>query len=578
MLEIGTFECGTANFIPEDPPPSGYVINSDGTFSGEKLRRDGAIYTLTGDINCPIVIHRDGIVLDGSGYTLRGSGDSSGIWVQERSNLVIKNFNIQNFQFGIKFTILYGTSNNNNNCSVQSCTVTNNSYGICFFRSQDCQITNNRIADNTYGVWASHGSDVYRNNCFEANQYAFHDEYGGNDMDTSNTVNGKPAYYWYDKHDLTVPSNAGLVILIHCSNIKVENLNLKGNGNGVLLVDTTDSIITKNMISQNTIGINLQQSHNNQINNNHITNNKEHGINQYDSHDNQITNNIITGNNYGISSSYTHGEEILNNQITDNTADGINADSQSGVDCLVKDNTVSGNGGNGIFFKDIHNAQIISNTITQNKGCGVGFGYGPGGLVRGNIISKNGNGLWISNAYQNTIISNDVSENEGLSIRLEGSQHDNILYHNNFINNNHGQPQAFITTTIVYPENYLYDETHRPRHVDGAANNWDNGNEGNYWSDYNTLYPDATKSGNTANTPYYINVNNQDNHPLLSPHKISSTEESSISPSLTTATPQETTQPPRNSLDISSSLILFSGLMIASIIAISLVFFRRYHR
>jgi parallel beta-helix repeat protein len=365
---------------------------------------------------------------------------------------------------------------------------------------------------------------------------------------------------------------------VHCSHIRVENLNLKGNGNGVLLVDTTDSTITKNILSQNTIGINLRQSHNNQIHTNQITNNKEHGINQYDSYNNQITNNIITANNYGISSSNTHGEEILKNQITGNAADGINADSQSGADSIVKDNTVSDNGGNGIFFKDIHNAQIISNTITQNKGCGVGFGYGSGGLVQGNIISKNGNGIWISNAYQNTVISNDVSENEGLGIRLEGSQHDNIIYHNNFINNNRGQPQAFITTTIVYPENYLYDETHRPKHVDGAANNWDNGKEGNYWSDYNTLYPDATKSGTTATTPYYINVNNQDNHPLLMPHKISSTEESSISPSPTTATPQETTQLPHNSLDISSSLIVFSGLMIASIIAVSLVFFRRHHR
>ena len=44
----------------------------------------------------------------------------------------------------------------------------------------------------------------------------------------------------------------------------------------------------------------------------------------------------------------------------------------------------------------------------------------------------------------------------------------------------------------------------------------DNNVVGNYWSDYQTRYPDATQNNNisTYNTPYTIDANNKDNHPL----------------------------------------------------------------
>jgi len=51
----------------------------------------------------------------------------------------------------------------------------------------------------------------------------------------------------------------------------------------------------------------------------------------------------------------------------------------------------------------------------------------------------------------------------------------------------------------------------------GYANSWDNGCEGNYWSDYAARYPEASQVNNTGiwDTPYEIDANNIDRFPLM---------------------------------------------------------------
>jgi hypothetical protein len=89
---------------------------------------------------------------------------------------------------------------------------------------------------------------------------------------------------------------------------------------------------------------------------------------------------------------------------------------------------------------------------------------------------------------------------------LEGSHRDNLIYHNNFVGNNKGDSQATIKQVWFYPDaKHGYQGNNPPQLVDGAANIWDNGKEGNYWSDH------------TSGEPYRIDGNNQDNHPLSKP-------------------------------------------------------------
>ena len=55
--------------------------------------------------------------------------------------------------------------------------------------------------------------------------------------------------------------------------------------------------------------------------------------------------------------------------------------------------------------------------------------------------------------------------------------------------------------------------------TDDSNGIWDNGEDGNYWSDYEERYPDAKELDGSGvwDTPYVIDENNQDNYPLMNP-------------------------------------------------------------
>ncbi|MEM2954061.1 MAG: NosD domain-containing protein [Candidatus Bathyarchaeia archaeon] len=479
-----------ANFIPETIP-LGIRINSDGTVEGtDKIQRSGNVYTLTGDIYNTIVVLRDGIVLDGAGHTLQGNGNGTGVFLQERNGVIIKNLKIRNFECGIKFTWLnYGPPLSPRSNRVWGNTIINNTYGIAFYDfSSESEVSDNYIANNTYGVAVYALNVVFRNNQFVNNDYAISESvYIVSNIDTSNSINGKPIYYWVGQHNRTVPSDAGWVVLRNCSGITVQGLHLEHNADGILLCYTTNSTVNGNIIANNLNGIILWGSSNNVISGNTIANNKGYGIRL----DGNSNNNIIS-----------------NNIITANAGDGINF--ESATSNTVAMNHITRNGGNGIFFRNIKNSNVTGNEISLNKNCGIGFGYGPKGTIRGNYISRNDKGIWISNAFENTITLNTIAKNNGWGIELEGSHKNNIIHHNNFINNTLTEKlQARVAPIWIFP-----GEPEPPRLVGGAANFWDDGKEGNYWSDYNGT---DTNDDGIGDTPYIINENNRDNYPLMNP-------------------------------------------------------------
>jgi len=67
-------------------PDHSIEIAEDGDVNGtDKIQRSGNVYTFTGDIVGSIVVFRNGIVIDGAGYTLQGNGTRTGIWLQEKT-------------------------------------------------------------------------------------------------------------------------------------------------------------------------------------------------------------------------------------------------------------------------------------------------------------------------------------------------------------------------------------------------------------------------------------------------------------------------------------------------------------
>ncbi|MGB9671580.1 MAG: NosD domain-containing protein [Candidatus Norongarragalinales archaeon] len=110
------------------------------------IQRDGDVYTFTDNIYDSIVIEKDNIVVDGAGYTLKGTGSGKGIDLTGRSNVTSKNTNIKNFHTGIS---LDHSSNN----IISGNNIANNMYGISLADSSNNSISGNNItANNLVGI------------------------------------------------------------------------------------------------------------------------------------------------------------------------------------------------------------------------------------------------------------------------------------------------------------------------------------------------------------------------------------------------------------------------------------------
>jgi len=197
-----------------------------------------------------------------------------GIELDEVSNGTIQGNTITNNSIGIWLAYSSDNSISGNNITA------NNDCGICLCRSSDLNnVSRNNIANNTAGIWISESvNNVHRNNSMADNRYNFGVEgdellHFVQDVDTSNTISGRPIFYWVNKQNMEVPSDAGYVALINSSNITVCGLELKNNGQGMLLVITTDCNITSNYIANNKEGIRLHYSTDNSIYGNDFVNN-----------------------------------------------------------------------------------------------------------------------------------------------------------------------------------------------------------------------------------------------------------------------------------------------------------------
>jgi parallel beta-helix repeat protein len=406
-----------------------------------------------------------------------------GIELEDSSNNIISGNNVTaNNGDGIHLT---GPSNNN---TISGNTVTNSDYGIRLVGPSNTTIIGNIITNNWCGIYLSSSNSVLRNNNMTNNGGNFAVEgfvlsHFVNDVDTSNTVDGKPVYYWINERDKTVPLDAGYVALVNCTNITIQNLNLTNNGQGVLLAYTTNTTITKNNITNNYAGIHLTgPSNNNTISGNTVTN-SDYGIRLASLaglSNTTIIGNNITNNRYGIHLRWSSNHNTISgNNITNNRC-GIQLSSSSNYN------------------------SIYGNNITNNEdGIGIELVYSSNyNDIYGNNITNNGGGIYLRDSIKNNISKNNITNN-GESICFWNSS-SNKFYHNNFIGNTQ---QVLVVEFGDIP-------------MSASTNFWDDGvSEGNYWSDYEDRYLNAEEIDESGiwNTPYVINENNQDNYPLISP-------------------------------------------------------------
>ena len=325
--------------LAQSKGPTKHVPSDTGIGTWDSVNR---IYTLTTDVNEGIVIDEDNLTLDGDGHTITGSGTGYGVYLDQRISVTVKNCVVSGFWYGI---YLYSSSSN----TLTANTANNNYDGIFLYDNSNYNtLTDNTANNNVHGISLdSSSSNTLTSNIMSDNEHNFmlygsQDSEYDNDIDISNTVDGKPIYYIRNAVNQVYDSltNAGTFYCINCENVVLRDLTLTKNYIGVFFWKTSNSRIENITVSENDLGIYLYSSSSNTLTAN-TANDNLHGIFLYSSSSNTLTANTANDNYLGLRLVNSNDNEVYNNFINNSM---IQADVSGGSgNVFNSDKPIGGN-------------------------------------------------------------------------------------------------------------------------------------------------------------------------------------------------------------------------------------------
>ena len=529
LLFSSVFFFSSINCVNAENLP-GVVIQADGTVQGtSSIRRSGDVYTVIEDFNGPLRVEKDNIVIDGAGHTVTG-GKGRGIVLEGRRGVTLKNtrvtldggyvVDVKNAEdCMLQGNTLVGTPRPipdlpppqtligpigvnflySQRITVKDNVIQNFSHALSLDCSSGHTITGNTLIDGIVGLDLSNTTGcVFRNNRIINSSFGIQlfSGYGyENDLDTSNKIDSKPIYYWVNQRDKSVPSDAAYVVLVNCANMKVDSV----NPGGIALASTVNSAISKVKIFSRGCCVELIDCS---------------GIN--------ISDSILRGHGIGIRLQGSSGNVISHNEISNFTTCGVNLGSGN-------NNVVSGNTflNNSKGISPPYETAPIGNVIASNNFTGNEWAMTAYGSTRieGNVFEENSYGIGFSGGSSSIVTGNAFVTNE-IALYFSDSS-GNAVYLNNFMGNAQNVVDAGASnqTSLLAPAKSGSDSAGSVQlaafHVDRvnffpppppSVNSWDNGAQGNYWSDYTGIDSNGDGIGDTA---YKLYVNNEDRFPLM---------------------------------------------------------------
>lgn len=181
---------------------------------------------------------------------------------------------------------------------------------------------------------------------------------------------------------------------------------------------------------------------------------------------------------------------------------------------------------------------VYGNKVTNCLDMAFCPGYPP--PPRGIALEVDGN---------NTVYGNYIAGNTwGVNVNEHEPNGNSTFYHNTFIDNMHQ----------IGTDN-LYNEWTNQNVYTYGNDTFDNGLEGNYWSDYNGTDADGDGIGDT---PYIIDAHRMDRYPLMAPYDIDS---------IPIELPAWTNPTPSSSWEIEPNSTLLFALIVVAAAAAALI-------
>lgn len=435
-----------------------------------------------------------------------------GIFVYDQNNTIRGNTANSNSLDGFS---LYGASTFISNNTAQS----NNDDGIYVTGSTNTLTDNRADSNNGTGIHiVNSGGHTLTGNTMSGNPYNFYLEgrlnrnvanYVGDyvqNIDTSNTVDGKPMYFLVGASDEIIggSTNAGYVGLVNCRNITVRDLILNNNSQGALLYNSSGSYIENVNSSKNYEGFLLIHSNNSNLVSSRIHDNNNAGLRLYSSGENFMEKCKANSNDlFGLRLQYSHNNTFLNNDVSETM--GVAYTNANGIL---------------LYLSDFNN--LTGNYVGMNEDYGIYVYVSDNNTIDNNNISYNGDsftgyGIYFTGSKDNLIRGNNIAANDLYGIYIQSSSN-NLLENNSIIHNNNQGVYSYQSNFNIYTGNNLsfniqgieFSSSHNNTLTNNTANS--NSNGFNFGSSHDNSLSDSSM---VSNRNYGVRISYSDSNHVL---------------------------------------------------------------